>query len=459
MKKILIALTLIGLTALLIGGLYLYQRPIGRLSAKEDQPVPSTETLILKSPLSIHHWKTKKGTPVYFVPTDTLPMVDIVINFEAGSARDGEKPGLASLLSTLLVEGTEEKSAKTIAKTFENVGAVFGTYTDRDKLSINLRSLADTTILSPVVDQLSEIISKPAFLESSIEQVKNQTLVLLKKALRQPSMIAVTALYKGMYEKHPYGHLVSGTIDSVSTLTREDLSKFHTHYFVANNATITLVGGISYDHAKKIAERLTHSLPEGKAAEPMIDIPLPKKNENHIHFPSQQSHVLLGQPCCSVNDPDYFPLLIGNYILGEGSLTARIFKEIREKRGLAYSAGSRINYLKKEGPFIFSVQTKSNQAQEVVKLLKENLQTYRESGPTEEELIAAKKGLKGAFPLSMSSNANIADLISEMTFYNQPLDFLIHYQANIDNVTRADIQTAFKRRINPDTMSLITVGE
>lgn len=422
-----------------------------------EQP---NDTLIANEAVPIHHWRTKQDTKVYFVPTEKLQIIDIIVTFDAGSARDGSKFGLANFHASMLEEGTEHHTGLEIAQTFENVGAIFDSSIERDKMSIQLRSIVDKEHLLSTVDLLAEIIAKPNFSETSIQQLKNQSLVTLKSELQRPSIKAISAFYQACYGKHPYGHLTIGTLDTVSQITRQDLIDFHKQYFVAKNAIITIVGGIHRDEAVEISERITAALAKGTAATPLPDVHALKKIEDiHITLPLQQSHVLFGQPCCTKNEDDYFSLTVGNFILGEGPFVARLFKEIREKRGMVYNVTSSFRFLKKPGPFTISLQTKANQAKEAETLVKSILKDFLENGPTEEEVSAAKKGIIGGFSLSISSNAQIANVISEMTFYGLPNDFLDTYRNNIEKVTKQDIKSAFQKRLNPDSMALVIVGE
>lgn len=423
---------------------------------KIDQP---KDTQIASEPIPIHHWKTRNGIATYFVPTEGLPMVDIVVTLSAGSARDGNQPGLASLTSSLLDEGTKTRSAEVIARTFEDVGAIYDTDVDRDRIRISLRSLTDPVILAPVIDLLAEILAKPAFSDISIQQLKNQILVSLKKEQQQPGMIAARAFFTGIYPNHPYGHLIVGTPKSVSNISRTDIVQFHQNYFVNENAIITIVGGLHRDRAKSLSETIAAALLTGKKAAAIPDvIPLAAGADNRIPFPSQQTHVILGQPCCAVIDPDYFPLLVGNYILGEGSLVARLFKEVRDKRGLVYSVVSRFTRLQKPGPFTINLQTQTTKASEAIQTMKDTFAHFIKEGPTDAEMTAAKKGIIGGFPITIGNNAQIAEMISNMTFYGLPINFLNTYQTQVEKVTKEDVRKAFEKHLDPNKMLLVVVG-
>lgn len=428
-----------------------------KVPSLSEQP---RDTLVAEGALPIHHWKTNNGADVFFVPTEKLPMVDIYVTFDAGSARDGKLWGLASLCGCLLEEGCDKCDAEKIAETFENVGAQFNTKITRDRFIITLRSLTLPSSLEPTVDLLAQILSTPSFPEASLEQIKNQTLMELKRNKQEPSLIAAAGLYQELYPDHGYGHLVAGLQDTVASIKRDDLTSFHKQYFVGKNAIITIVGGIHRDQAQAISERLVAKLSEGNSPDPIPKIPeLRKKEPLKIAYASSQTHMLMGQAFDFKDESEYYAVLVGNYILGEGPLVARLFKEIRNKRGLAYTVGSNVRRMLQGGLFITQLQTKSDQSREALAELKKVFQDFTENGPNSQELEEAKRGLIGAFPLSISNNGRIADVLAEITFYHLPLNYLNEYIPSIQAVTKENIQTAFKTHLNPDKMSLILVGE
>lgn len=429
--------------------------------AKDPQKISQPkDTQVATEPFPIHHWLTQNGISTYFVPTEGLPIVDIIVTLNAGSSRDGDKFGLSSLTASLLDEGgTQNHSPEALAKGFEDVGALFDAETDRDKLYLYLRSLSDPSILPNVVDLFSEIIGKPAFAESFVQLLKNQTLISLKKELQQPGVIASKAFLKSIYGEHPYAHPVSGNLESVSSITAQDITQFHQTYFVAENAIITIVGGLHRDQAKSLSEKIAAALPRGKKAPPLPPVsPLKEGLEDRIPFPSQQTHVVWGQPCLVPMDPDFFPLTVGNYILGEGPLVARLFKEVRDKNGLVYNITSRFKRLQQAGPFAINLQTQKENSAQAIELVKNTLDQFIKEGPTEPEVAAAKKGIIGGFPLGIGTNAQIAEVMSELAFYGLPIDFLQTFQAQVEKVTREDIHRAFEKRLDPNKMRLVVVG-
>lgn len=431
---------------------------IGFLSSTSSPAV--TQPNLLKSDNSIEHWRTDNGAHVYFVQVQGLPIVDIDISFASGSSRDGDKPGLASFVTRLLNKGTVDVNADQVAEQFEDAGVITTQTLDRDKISLSLRSLTESTLLDPSIKLLAELISKPAFSDNAINLVKSQTLVDLKRNLEQVDTVSVQAFYRAIYGDHPYAHPMLGTESSVANLTRADCLHFHQQFFVANNATVVIVGDLSESQAQKLAATLIDPLPSGQEAPPVEPVPaLAKPVDVTIPFSSEQAHILMGQPCSVYGDKDYFPLLVGNYILGGNPLSSRLFKAVRVQKGLAYHVFSGFIEMKEAGPFVIKAETKNDQAQDTITTIKNTLNGFVKDGPTDEEIAEAKKGLINAFPLKLNSNRKILGVISDLAFYKLPLDFLNTYQEQIDDVDRDDIQSAFERRIKPEDMALVVVGD
>lgn len=424
--------------------------------------VTETTAKIVKSApqqVAIQHWSTVNDAEVYFVATAGIPIIDIQVNFDAGSARDNGKPGLAAFCTSLLEEGIPNANADLIAEKFEDAGAKFSVNVDRDRAIISLRSLTDPKLLNPVLALYSDLIASPTFPENSIEIIRSQMLTELKRNLQQPNTVATQAFSRTLYKNHPYAEPTCGTIEAVSAITKEDLIEFHQQYFVAKNATITIVGDLSKEQATDIANQITQKLPAGNAAAPLPDVAaLTQAIAVDIPFPTEQTHVLTGQPCATQNDPDYFPLLVGNHILGGGMLTSRLFNDVRNDRGLAYNVTSALLQLQKPAPFVIKLQTKNTQSKEAIAVLQNTLLKFIQEGPTEQEILEAKQSLTRSFPVEISNNEKITDVVSSMGFYKLPLDSLATYQKQVEAVTLSDIKSAFQRRINPEKLGLIVVG-
>lgn len=407
----------------------------------------------------IQHWTTTNGARVYFVPAPEIPMVDMQVVFDAGAARDGDKFGLALMTNAVLSEGAGALDADAIAKRFDELGARFGSSSHRDMSEFSLRSLSDSTLLQPVAELMALILTKPTFPKVAFVREKNRVLVSLRARRQSPGKLASEAFYQDIYGTHPYATMPLGTEASVKALTRRDLIDFRKRYFVARNAIIAIVGALDRSQAETLVETLVGRLPAGNPA-----LTLPKVDDlkaasiNQQQYPSTQSHVLVGQPGISRGDPDYFPLYLGNHILGGNGLVSRISEEIREQRGLSYSAYSYFSSMRRRGPFVIGLQTRNESMVEALRVLRDVLNKFVAKGPTAVELEAAKKNITGGFALRISSNKKIIEYIAMIGFYGLPLDYLDTFNDRIQGVTLEKIKQAFHRRINPGKMVTVIVG-
>ncbi len=407
----------------------------------------------------IETWTTSKGTPVYYVNAPELPMIDIQVVFDAGSSRDGEKPGMAMLTNGLLNQGADGMDADAISQGFESLGAVYGTDTGYDSASLTLRSLTDQELLDKALANFKRVLTKPDFPKDALERRRSRTLIGLRSKQQSPGALATDAFMDAVYKKHPYAKPTEGTMESVKAITLEDITAFYKKHYVAKNAMIAMVGAVDREQAEKIAEDLMANLAEGEKAEPLAPVEdLDEANTIFIEHPSAQTHILVGQPGVKRGDPDYFPLYVGNHILGGGGMVSRLFEEVREKRGLSYSAYSYFSPMRFEGPFIAGLQTKTEQVDEALSVLMENINKFIEEGPTENELVASKKNITGGYPLRIDSNSKILGYVVVIAYYGLPLDYLETFNDKVNAVTIEQIKDAFKRRVTPDKLVTVMVG-
>lgn len=407
----------------------------------------------------IETWTTANGARVYFVPAPELPIVDVRVVFDAGSAKDAGKDGVAQLANGLLGEGAGELNADQIAERFEGLGAQFGGDAQRDMAIVSLRSLTEPSLLTPALDTLTTVLTQPTFPADAFERERTRTLVALRSQEESPEDIASKAFFAALYPGHPYGTPPLGTEASIKALSRDDLVNFYRRYYVARNATVAIVGALDRAGAERIAEQVVGQLPEGTAPAAVPPAKLPAEGEiTRINYPSGQTHILLGQPGLTRDDPDYFPLYVGNHILGGSGLVSRISDEVREKRGLSYSSYSYFIPMRAAGPFTAGLQTRNDQADQALTVLQDVMKEFIAKGPKETELTAAKKNITGGFALRLDSNSKIVENLAMIGFYRLPLDYLDTFNKRVEAVTTAQIRDAFQRRIDPQRMVTVIVG-
>jgi len=407
----------------------------------------------------IKHWQNQQGAQVYFVQTKGLPMLDMRLLFAAGSARDADKQGIAALTARLLKSGTSKWNADQLAQRFDAVGAQYTVDTQRDYTAHSLRTLTQADLLKQAVGTFQALISQPKFSQDNFQRIKNQVLMELKQQQEQPRKIAQKAFYKALYGKHPYAHLIKGSLATVNQISRADILHFYQQYYVSNNAILAIVGDITEKQAHTLANALFAALPLGKKAQALPNIVMPMKGKTHvIDFPSSQTHILAGLPVLTRKDADYFPLYVGNHILGGSGLVSKLVDEIREKRGLAYSAYSYFSPLAEAGPFIMGLQTRNKKSQQALDVLLQTLHTFIQKGPTQAELSAAQKNITGGFVLRFDNNRKLLNYVATIGFYQLPLDYLETFQERVMQVTIEQIKSVFQHRIPEQTLQIIRVG-
>jgi len=408
----------------------------------------------------IQQWQTANGANVLYVHAPELPMVDIRIVFDAGSARDGDLPGLAMLTNSMLTEGAGEWDADQIAERIESVGANLSVNSLRDMGLISLRALTESKALEKSVETMAVVLAEPLFRQEALDRNLEAMKISLRSDLQSPSTIASKAFFRAMYDDHPYAHPSSGTEKSLERFNRALLRDFHEQYYVAANAVVAIVGAVDRQHAEKLAEQVIGRLPRGEHAAPLPQVDLQKSLlRKQIHFPSQQAHLFIGMPVLSRGDPDYFSLYVGNHVLGGSGLVSMISQEIREKRGLAYSAYSHFSPMRGQGPFIIGLQTKNSQVEKAEKVVLETLTDYIKTGPSAKELEKSKQNITGGFPLRVASNSKIVEYLAMIGFYRLPLDYLDTFVSKVNAVSIEDIQDAFERRVLTNRLSTVVVGQ
>ena len=323
---------------------------------------------------------------------------------------------------------------------------------------MHLRTLSVDDKRLPALALMRSVLAAPQFPADVLAREKARTIAGLKEAAIRPEVIAARTFWRLLYPGHPYGRDV--TPESVVSIGRDDLVEFHRQHYTAANASVTLVGDLSRAQAQALAEELTAGLPAGGAAPPGAPpvVPLTAPVEERVAHAAAQAHVLIGLPALKRGDPDFFALQVGNYTLGGGGFVSRLMKEVRDKRGYAYSVYSYFAPLRHSGPFQIGLQTKRSQANDAITVARDVLDTFLQEGPSEEELAAAKANLTGSFPLRLDSNRKILDNVAVIGFFGLPLDYLDHYQAKVQAVTAADIKAAFARHVRADKLITVTVA-
>jgi zinc protease len=409
---------------------------------------------------NIQHWQSTSGAKVLFVEDHNIPMLDVSVSFPAGSSFDSaDSAGVASMTQQLLDAGAVGLSEDEISRSMADIGAVLGSSVDQDKASVSLRTLSNATERDKALDVMSRVLQQPTFPEAILIREKARLIAGLKEAETKPESIADKAFQKAVYGTHPYALPVSGDVASVEKITVQDLKDFYHLHYTAHTAVVAIMGDATRAQAEAIAQQLTEKLSADKTTVTLHNEELKiAASEQRIAHPATQSHIVIGAPGMARSDPDYFALYLGNHILGGGGFTSRLMNEVREKKGLAYSVYSYFIPLKQPGAFEIGLQTKKEQADEALQLVRNILAEFIAKGPTEKELLAAKQNIIGGFPLRIDSNSKIIGYLSTIGFYDMPLTYLDDFTHKVEQVSVAQVKSAFARHINPNAMATIIVG-
>jgi zinc protease len=409
---------------------------------------------------TIQHWQSASGAKVLFVEDHDIPMLDVAVTLPAGSSFDAaDKSGVAGLTHQLLDAGSEGLSEDEISRGMADIGAQFGGGFDPDRSSMSLRTLSSASERDKALDIMARVLQHPEFLEAILAREKVRLIAALKEAETKPESIAAKAFQKAVFGTHPYALLGSGEVDSVEKITVQNLRDFYRAHYQAAHAVVAIMGDATRAQAEAIAQQLTAQLPQSATPSALPNVTMKiAASEQRISHPASQSHILIGAPGVARGDPDFFPLYVGNYTLGGGGFASRLMEEVREKKGLAYDVYSYFMPLKQPGAFQIGLQTKKEQADEALKLVRNTLADFIAKGPTEKELLAAKQNIIGGFPMRIDSNRKILDYLSIIDFYDLPLTYLDDFTHNIDSVTVAQIRQAFARHVDPQAMATVIVG-
>ena len=411
--------------------------------------------------LPIQHWQTSSGAKVYFVQNRDIPMLDLSIDFVAGSGLDSAaKPGVASMTNRIMRLGAEGMDEDDIARRTADIGAGISGRFDSDRAGLSMRTLSSRAEREQAIEVFTRILHKPVFPAGAFAREKTRLVSAIKESDIQPGTIVSRTFSQLVYGNHPYGQRASGDVESVGKMSRDDLVGFYQRHYVARDAVIAVMGDITREEVNALAERITAGLPPQQGAAPVLP-PVQTQPQNAVRMiahHASQSHILVGAVGIARDDPDYFPLFVGNYVLGGGGFASRINEEVRQKRGLAYSAYSAFTPLAQKGSFVIGMQTRKDQAKEALEVTMKTLRDYVANGPTAKELEDAKKNLVGGFPLRIDSNRKIHDYLTVIGFYKLPLTYLDDFVKNIERVTAADIKRAFAARVNPDQLVTVVVG-
>jgi zinc protease len=423
--------------------------------------------------IPVQHWTQPGGAGVFLVESPTIPMVDVQIDFDAGGRRDpADKAGLARVAAGMSSKGITAASPASggpydsaldenqLGEAWADLGAGFGAGASSDRMSFSLRSLTYPDLLPKAVQLAARQLGEPAFPDAIWQRERQRIAASIREANTRPATVAGRAFGPAVYGDHPYGYDM--TEESLQRISVQDMMQMYRRLIQPCRAKVSIVGAVTRAQADALVTALLSRLPSGTAAcEPLPPVaevpPLAEPVVREIQFASAQAHILIGQPGYKRKDPDYFAMMLGNYILGGGGFVSRLSQEVREKRGLSYSVYSYFSPGLHTGAFTLGLQTRPDQATQAIQVSRDVVARFVAEGPTEGELKAAKDNLIGGFPLLIDSNRKLLDNIASIAWNGLPLDYLDTWTRQVDRVTVADVKAAFARKLQPQRMVTVIV--
>lgn len=417
--------------------------------------------------LPIEKLDSYKGAQAFLVQTKALPMVDIEVSIDAGDRYDpAGKSGVADMVAGLMNYGARgDKGVLTeaqIADEIADLGANLGLSVGGERAILRIRSLSRKDLRDRAVQLAAAMLSAPTYDPKIVEREKQRTVTSLREAETKPEFVLERRFKKSVYGNYPLAD--SPTVQSVSAVNVNDLKQFHKQFYRGDRMIVSIVGDVDRAQASEIVQALLKQIPQ--SGQPIAKLPDLQRSpaeplaqrEIQIPFDSQQAHIVMGMTAIARNNPDYFPLLVGNYILGGGGFVSRLMSEVREKRGLAYSVFSYFAPGKENGIFQAGLQTKNDQAALALDVMSTTIAQFIAEGPIPSELEAAKSNLINGYPLRIDNNRKLLDNVSSIAWNDLPLDTMEVWTKQVEAVTLEQVKASFQKYLAMDRMKIVVLG-
>jgi len=386
------------------------------------------------------------------------PIISMRFAFRGGAALDpAGKEGLANLVASTLDEGAGEFTSKAFQQELEDKAIRLGFDAGKDTFSGHLETLTQNCDFAFRLLKLA--LTEPRFDEEPVERIRTQIMVGLKQDAERPHTVASRTLMTTLFPDHVYGRPTDGTEKSVAAITADDLKGFVARRLGRDNLVIGVVGDISPEQLGKLVDETFGALP-AKAAPWKIPAVDPKFAGRTIVVDKNvpQSAIIFADAGLKRADPDFYAAYVMNRIFGGGGFTARLYAEIREKRGLAYSVGTGLYPFDASAMLLGSAGTANARVGETLKVLEDEWRRMAENGVAEKELDDAKTYLTGAFPLRFSSSGRIARMLVGMQLDHLGIDYLDKRNSLINAVSKADIDRVAKKLLDVNRLTIVVVG-
>ncbi|WP_295732942.1 pitrilysin family protein [uncultured Bartonella sp.] len=407
--------------------------------------------------LNIENVTSKKGITGWLVEDNTVPVVSIQFSIGGGTTQDPEgKEGLANLMTGLFDEGAGDLDSQAFQSRLDELGAEMAFSVTRDRMRGNMKMLAEKR--EEALNLLALAVQKPRFDDEAIDRIREQLVAELKASEKDPKTIAQNRLLTLIYGKHPYARRGEGTPETLATISRDDLVKAHHAMFARDNIHIGIVGPVSANEAATIIDKIFGALPEKAELKKIDEAKLNLGGMANVNYDLPQTSLMLVYPGVKRNDPDFFAAYLMNYVLGGPGLTSRLFSEVREKRGLAYTVGSSLMLYDHSATLAVSTGTRSSEAQKSLSTIRSEVKKMADEGVSEQELDEAKSYVIGSYAVqNMGSSSDIAATLVGLQDENLPIDYIEKRRALIEAVTRDQVKAVAEKLLRPEP-ALLVIG-
>jgi len=405
--------------------------------------------------------KLSNGVRLVTVPVAKLPVVTVLVIVDAGSTDDPPgKEGVAALTAGLLLEGTARFSGAELAEKFERLGASVESGADWDS------AFAKITMLSDRVDEattlLGQVLSDAAFPEREVDRLKAERLAEILQLETEPRGLADEKFSEFLYSPESrYSKPDEGSSSSVSGLSRDDVEQFYRARYRAASTTVIVAGDVSVDAARALVTKAFKDWATGTSERAPL-VATARTNRKNVHIinkdDASQSELRIGHIGLPRKNPDFFPTLVMNAVLG-GLFGSRINLNLREAHGYTYGASSFYDWRRGPGPFVVSTAVQSEVTMPALREILTEIERIRGAKITEDELSLARDYLDGVFPIRYETTAAIASALATLVIYGLPADYYDTYRTNIRGVTVDDVLKAARSHLHPDELQTVVVGD
>ncbi len=433
------ALARLGLMSLIIAALAAFSVPA-------STPAHATKIERVVSPGGIEFW---------FVRDATVPLVAIEFAFRGGAVQDpDDKMGLAEMTVSTLDEGAGDLDSTAFHGRMERKAIELQVRASREHVRGTLRTLKENQ--DEAFDLLRLALNEPRFDAPAVERIRAQSVASLQRQSTNPNSIASRSWWASAFPGHPYGRPVSGTLESVARITPDDMRDYARRVLARDNLKLGVVGDIDADTAGKLIDQTFGKLPAKAQLKPIPDTTMQGLGgRTVVDLNVPQAVINFGGRGIARKDPDFMAAYIVNHILGGGSFSSRLYREVREVRGLAYGVNTNLSWFEKAAVLVGGTATRADATAETIDVVETEFRRMAADGPTEDELAKAKTYLKGSFALNLDTSSKIASQLVQMQIDDLGIDYIERRSAMIDAVTPADARRVSKRLL--DGGLLVTV--